>query len=65
MDEETSRLLKEGHIEKIDEIKDDVLIQPTVITVKKDRSVKTALDARAPNKAIDKDKYKCQIWIIY
>ena len=58
VDEEISRLLKEGHIEKIDEIKADVFIQPTVITVKKDRSVKVALDARALNKAIDKDKYQ-------
>ena len=58
VDAEISRLLKEGHIEKIDELKDDVFIQPTVITVKKDRSVKIALDARALNKAIDKDKYQ-------
>ena len=50
--------MKEGHIEKIDEIKDNVFIQPTVITVKKDRSVKIALDARALNQAIDKDKYQ-------
>ena len=55
VDEEISRLLKEGHIKKIDQIKDDVFIQPTVITVKKDRSVKIALDERALNKAIDKD----------
>ena len=33
-------------------------MQPTVITVKKDRSVKIALDARALNHAIDKDKYQ-------
>ena len=33
-------------------------MQPTVITVKKDRSVKIALDARALNEAIDKDKYQ-------
>ena len=58
VDEEISRLLKEGHIEKINEIKDDVIIQPTVITVKKDRSVKIALDARALNQAIEKDKYQ-------
>ena len=58
VDDEIKRLLKEGHIEKIDEIKDNVFIQPTVITVKKDRSVKKALDARALNKAIDKDKYQ-------
>ena len=59
VDAEIKRLLKEGHIEKINEIKDDVFIQPTVITVKKDRSVKIALDARALNQAIDKDK--CQM----
>ena len=41
------RLLKDGLIEKVDEIKDDVFIQPTVRNVKKDRSVKTALVARA------------------
>ena len=58
VDEEIGRLLKEGHIEKINEIKDDVFIQPTVITVKKDRSVKIALDARALNQAIEKDKYQ-------
>ena len=56
VDEEIKRLLKEGHTEKIDEIKDGVFIQPTVVTVKKDRSVKIALDARAPNKTIDKNK---------
>ena len=56
VDEEIGRLLKECHIEKINEIKNDVFIQPTVITVKKDRSVKIALDARAINQAIEKDK---------
>ena len=58
MDAEINRLLKKGHIEKINEIKDDVFIRPTVITVKKDRSVKIAVDARALNQAIDKDKYQ-------
>ena len=58
VDEEIGRLLKEGHIEKFNDLKDDVFIQPTVITVKKDRSVKIALDARALNRAIDKDKYQ-------
>ena len=50
------RLLKDGHIEKINENKEDVFIQPTVKSVKKDRSVKIALDARALNQASDKDK---------
>ena len=43
---------------RVNDINDDVIIQPTVITVKKDRSVKIALDARAPNQAIDKDKHQ-------
>ena len=53
VDAEIKRLLKDGHIEKLNEIKDDDFIQPTVITVKKDRSVKIALDVTALNQAID------------
>ena len=52
------KFLKEGHIEKVNEIKDEVFIQPTVITVKKDHSVKIALDARALNQEIEKDKHQ-------
>ena len=48
-------LLREDQIEKVNEIKDDALIQPTVVTVKKDCSVKIALDARALNHEKDKD----------
>ena len=58
VDDEIEKLLKEGHIEKVDKIQDDVFIQPTVITVKKDKSVKIALDARALNQSIAKDKYQ-------
>ena len=58
VDKETEKLLKEGHIEKVDKIQDDVFIQPTVITVQKDKSVKIALDARALNQSIAKDKYQ-------
>ena len=58
VDAEIKRLLKDGHIEKINDIKDDVFIQPTVITVKKVLSVKIAEEARALNQAIDKDKYQ-------
>ena len=58
IDKEIEKLLKEGHIEKVDKIQDDVFIQPTVITVKKDKSLKIALDARALNQSIAKDKYQ-------
>ena len=51
-------MIKEKHIEKINEIDENVFIQPVVITVKKDRSVKIALDARALNKEVVNDKYQ-------
>ena len=57
VNKEVSRLLQEGHIVKVQERKEDVFLQPTVITVKKDRSVKIALDARELNKNVIKDKY--------
>ena len=37
---EINRLESEGHIKRVDVTKENVFIQPTVITVKKDRSVK-------------------------
>ena len=37
-------------------MKDDVIIQPTVITFKKDKAVKIALDSRALNQSIAKKK---------
>ena len=58
VDRKIKNLLDQGHIERVDTIKDDVFIQPIVLTVKKDRSVKIALDARALNDSIAKDKYQ-------
>ena len=57
VDNEIEKLLK-GHIEKVDKIQDDVFIQPTVTTVKMNKSVKIALDARALNQSIAKDKHQ-------
>ena len=62
VDTEIEKLLKDGQIEKVDKIQDDVFIQPTVITVKKDKSVKIALDARALNESIARDKYQMPNW---
>ena len=56
--DEIERLLNEGHIERVSEVTDKQFIQPVVITVKKDKSVKIALDARALNNEIVKDKYQ-------
>ena len=58
VDKKIKNLLEQGHIEKVDTIKDDVFIEPVVITVKKDRSVKIALDARALNNSITKNKFQ-------
>ena len=58
VDEGIKRLLTESHIEQIGEMKDDMFIQLRVKPVKKDRSVKIPFDARALNRAINKDKYQ-------
>ena len=55
---EIERLLEERHIEKVNEVTDKQFIQPVVITVKKDKSVRIALDARALKNEIVKDKYQ-------
>ena len=48
MQKEIEQLLNEGHIERVTEDKE--FIQPIVFTVKRDKSVKIALDARAQKK---------------
>ena len=58
MDEEIQNLLKPGHMKRVDKKTDDMFIQHLVITVKKDRSVKVALDARSLNNAILKNRYQ-------
>ena len=58
MQAENDRLLEEGHIEKVNEKTDKQFIQPVVITVKKDKSVKIALDGLALNNENVKGKYQ-------
>ena len=55
---ELEKLLKEGHIEKLTNCSDQFFISPIVITVKKDQSIKIALDSKILNKAIHKNKYQ-------
>ena len=45
------KLLNEGHIEKLTNCSDQFFISPIVITVKKDQSIKIALDSKILNKA--------------
>ena len=55
---ELEKLLNEGHIEKLKNCSDQFFISPIVITVKKDQSIKIALDSKILNKAIHKNKYQ-------
>ena len=53
---ELEKLIKLGHLEKADETTENCFISPAVITVKKDKSVKSALDSRKLNEACIKRK---------
>ena len=55
---ELEKLLIEGHIEKLTNCSDQFFISPIVITVKKDQSIKIALDSKILNKSIHKNKCK-------
>ena len=55
---ELERLQTEGHIEKLSSCSDEHFISPIVIRVKKDQSIKLALDSKVLNKAIHKNKYQ-------
>ena len=46
---ELERLIKSGHLEKINYVDEDCFVSPVVITVKSNKSVKTALDSRKLN----------------
>ena len=52
------KLLNEGHIEKLTNCSDQFFISPIVITIKKDQSIKIALDSKILKKAIHKNKYQ-------
>ena len=55
---EIKKLLVEGHIEKLINCSDQNFISPIVITVKRDQTIKLALDSKTLNKAIHKNKYQ-------
>ena len=56
--DELMKLSEQGHIEKLQECSDKNFISPIVITVKKVKSVKLALDSKVLNKATHKNKYQ-------
>ena len=50
------RLIENGYLKRANEITEGCLVRPAVITVKKDKSIKTALDSRKLNEATIKRK---------
>ena len=55
---ELKKLLDENHIIKLNTCSDKNFISPIVITVKRDKTVKLALDSKILNKSIHKKKYQ-------
>ena len=55
---EHEKLLNEGQIEKLTNCSDQFFISLIVITVKKDQSIKIALDSKILNKTIHKNNYQ-------
>ena len=53
---EIEKLKKDGHIERATNIKENSFVSPAVITVKKDKTVKIALDSRKLNEITVKGK---------
>ena len=56
VDKEISKLLQQGHIEKLEDCSDKYFVSPIVIKVKKDGSVKLALESRELKKQVHKNK---------
>ena len=55
---EMNKILTVGHIERLDKCTSDCFIAPFVITVKKDDSMKLALEAKLINRQLFKNKYQ-------
>ena len=58
MEQEIRSLIDQGHIIKLEKCSDHQFISPIVIKVKKDQSIKLALDSKQINKKIHKNKYQ-------
>ena len=56
VEKEVNKVVKQGHIEKANNIDENCFLRPAVITVKKDKLVKIALDSRKLNKMTIKRK---------
>ena len=56
VENELEKLIEKGHLEKADKTAENCFISPAVITIKKDNSVKIALNSRKLNEACVKRK---------
>ena len=56
VEKEIEKLIKQGHIEKANNIDENCFVSPAIITVKKDKSVKIAVDSRKLNEITVKRK---------
>ena len=61
VDKEIDELLAQGHIQKREESSNKYFVSPIVNTVKKDGSVKLALESRELNKQVIKINIRCRI----
>ena len=59
---ELNRLIDERHIKKLENCDEDRFISLIVITCKKDKSIKLALDSKFVNKQKYNNKYKIRIF---
>ena len=55
---ESQYLISEGQVMKLDKCTSDCFVLPIKITVKKDDSIKLALDAERTNRQIFENKYQ-------
>ena len=60
VENELNKLIDDGRIIKLEKCPDDLFISPVVITIKKDKSVKIAIDSKKLNDALHKNKYQRQ-----
>ena len=60
VENELQKLIEDKQIIRLEKCPDDLFISPVVITLKKDKSIKIALDSKELNKAIHKNKYQMQ-----
>ena len=58
VEQEVRYLIDQGHIVKLENCSYQQFISPMIITVKKDQSIKLAMDSKQINKMIQKNKYQ-------